>query len=100
MTIPLLSSWSIIYKPGKYYIYVVSLVLAPLFSDFDTLHEQEKMGMVFRTFAILTLPCYLVLNKKMLDLTERAMFQKVGTVFDPPVTCWYDVVLMEQYFVK
>ena len=75
MTIPLLSSWSIIYKPGKYYIYVVSSVLASLFSDFDTLHEQEKMGMVFRTFAILTLPCYLVLNKKILDLTRKGMFQ-------------------------
>ena len=56
--------------------------------------------MLCGTFAILTLPCYLILDNKMLDLTERAMFQKVGTVFDPPVTCWYDVVLMEQYFVK
>ena len=28
------------------------------------------------TFAILTLPCYLILNKMMLDLTGKGMFQR------------------------
>ena len=54
MTIPLLSSWWIIYKPRKYYIYVVSSVFVLLISGFDTLHAQGKMGMVCRIFAILT----------------------------------------------
>ena len=61
--------------------------------------------MVCRAFAIHTLPCYLILNKVMLDLTEGKVCFKgestmVGTVLDASVTCCYDVVLMEQYFVK
>ena len=76
-----------------------------LFSGFDTFHAQGKMRMVRGTFAIHTLCCYLILNKVMFDLTEEKVCFKgestmVGTVLDPPVTCCYDVVLMEQYFVK
>ena len=75
-----------------------------LFSGFDTFHAQGKM-MVCRTFAIHTLSCYLILNKVMLDLTEEKVCFKeeitmVSTVLDAPVTCCYDVVLIEQYFVK
>ena len=63
------------------------------------------MRMVCRTFAIHTLPCYLILNKVMLDPREVKVCFKgestmVGTVLDVPVTCCYDVVLIEQYFVK
>ena len=76
VTIPLLSSWWIINKPGKSYIYVVSSVFVLLFSGFDTFHVQGKMGMVYRTFAILILPCYLTLNNKMFDLTGKSMFQR------------------------
>ena len=47
-----------------------------LFSGFDTFHAQGKMGMVCRTFAILTLPCYLILDNKMLDLTKKGIFQR------------------------
>ena len=105
MTIPLFLSWWIIYKPRNYYIYVVSSMFVLLFSGFDTFHAQGKMRMVCRTFAIHTLPCYLFLNKAMLDLTEEKIYFKgestmVGTVLDAPVTCCYDVVLMEQYLVK
>ena len=76
-----------------------------LFSGFDTFHAQGKMRMVCRTFTIHILPCYLILNKVMLDLTEKKVYFKeestiVGTVLDAPVSCSYDVVLMEQYFVK
>ena len=46
-----------------------------LLSGFDTFHAQGKMRMVCRTFAILTLPSYLILNKIMLDLTGKGMFQ-------------------------
>ena len=104
MTIPLFLSWWIIYKPRNYYIYVVSSMFVLLFSGFDTFHAQGKMRMVCRTFAIHTLPCYLILNKVMLDLTEEKVCLKgestmVGTNLDTPVTCCYDV-LMEQYFVK
>ena len=104
MTIPLLLSWWIIYKPRKYYIYVVSSMFVLLFSGFDTFHAQGKMRMVCRTFAIHPLPCYLILNKVMLNLTEeKVCFKrestKVGTVLDAPVTCCYDI-LMKQYFVK
>ena len=93
MTIPLFSSWWIIYKPRKYYIYVVSSMFVLLFSGFDTFHAQGKMRMVCRTFAIHTLPCYLILNKVMLDLTEEKVCLKrestmVGTVLDAPVTCF------------
>ena len=76
MTIPLLLSWWIIYKPRKYYIYVVSSMFVLLFSGFDTFHAQGKMRMVCRTFAIHTLPCYLILNKMMFDLTGKSMFQR------------------------
>ena len=93
MIIPLLSSWWIIYKPRKSYIYVVSSMSVLLFSGFDTFHVQGKMRMVCRTFAIRTLSCYLVLNKVMLDLTEEKVCFKgkstmVGTVLDAPVTCF------------
>ena len=76
-----------------------------LFSGFDTFHAQGKMRIVCRTFAIHTLLCYINLNKLMLDLTEEKLCFKgestmVGTVLDAPVTCCYDVVLMEQHFVK
>ena len=75
-----------------------------LFSGFDTFHAQGKMRMIFRTFANRTLPCYLILNKVMLDLTEEKLCLKgesaiAGINLDPAVTCYYDV-LMEQYFVK
>ena len=76
MTIPLLSSWWIIHKPRKYYIYVVSSMFLPLFFGFDTSHAQGKMRMVCRTFVILTLPCYLILNKMLLDLTGKGMLQR------------------------
>ena len=46
-----------------------------LISGFDTLQAQGKLGMVCRTFFILTLPCYLILNNKMLDITGKSMFQ-------------------------
>ena len=100
MTIPLLLSWWIIYKPRKYYIYVVSSMFVVLFSGFDTFYAQGKMRMVCRTLAIHTLPCYLILNKVMLDLTEEKVCFKgestmVGTVLDAPFTCWNDVVLMD-----
>ena len=92
MTIPLFSSWWIIYKPRKYYIYVVSSMFSVLFSGFDTFHAQGKM-MVCMTFAIHTLSCYLILNKVMLDLTEEKVCFKmestmVGTVLNAPVTCF------------
>ena len=76
MTIPLLSSWLIICKSGKYYKYVVSSVFVLLSSGFDTFHAKEKMEMVCRTFAVLTLPCYLILNNKMLHLTGKGMSQR------------------------
>ena len=66
-----------------------------LFSGFDTFHAQVKMRMVFRTFAIHTLPCYLILNKVILDQTEEKVCFKgestmVGTNLDaslPLVLC-------------
>ena len=75
-----------------------------LFSGFDTFHAQGKMRMICRIFAIHTLPCYLILNKVILDQTEEKVCFKgesamVGTNLDAPVTCCYDV-LMKQYFVK
>ena len=93
MTIRLLLSWWIIYKPRKYYIYAVSLMFVIFFSGFDTFHAQGKMRMVCKTFAIHTLSCYLILNKVMLDLTEEKVCFKgestmVGTVLDAPVTCF------------
>ena len=74
------------------------------FSGFDTFHAQGKMWMICITFALHTLPCYLVLNKVMLDLTEEKVCSKgestmVGTNLYEPVICCYDV-LMEQFFVK
>ena len=68
------------------------------FSGFDTFHAQGKMRMICRTFAIHTLPCYLILNKVMLDLTEEKLCLKgesamVGTNLDAPVTCCYGAVL-------
>ena len=75
MTIPLLSSWWIIYKPRKYYIYVASSMFVLLFSCFDTFHAQGKIRMVCRTFTIHTLPCYLILNKAMFDLEEKVCFK-------------------------
>ena len=68
MKLLLLTSWWIIYKRRKYYIFVVNFVFVLLFSGFDTLNAQGKMGMVCRTFSILTLTCYLILNNKILDL--------------------------------
>ena len=47
-----------------------------LFSGFGTFPGQGKMSMVCRTFAILTLPCYLILNKMMLYLTGKGIFQR------------------------
>ena len=47
-----------------------------LFSGFGTFPAQGKMRMVCRTFAILTLTCYFILNKMMLDLTGKGMFQR------------------------
>ena len=76
MTIPLFSSWWIIYKPRKYYIYVVSSMFVLLFSGFDAFHAEGKMRMDCRIFAIFTLPCYLILNKMMLDLTGKCMLQR------------------------
>ena len=76
MTISLLLSWWIINKPGKSYIYVVSSVFVLLFSGFDTFHLQGKMRIVYRTFATLSLPCYLTLNNNMFDLTRKGMFQR------------------------
>ena len=75
-----------------------------LLSGFDFFHAQETMSMICRTFAIRTLPCYLILNKVMLDLTdEKVCFKGESTMFgtnlDAPVTCCYNV-LMKQYFVK
>ena len=75
-----------------------------LFSGFDSFHAQGKIRMICRTFAIHALPCYLILNKVMLDLREEKVCLKgestmVGINLDGPVTCCYDV-LMEQYFVK
>ena len=75
-----------------------------LFSGFDTFHAQGKMIMICRTFAIRTLPGYLILNKVMLYLTEEKLCLKgetavVGTNLDAAVTCCYGV-LMEQYFVE
>ena len=75
-----------------------------LFSGFDTFHAQVKMRMVC-TFAIHTFPCYLILDKVMLNLTEEKVSFKgeptmVGTVLGAPVTCCYDIVLIKQYFVK
>ena len=56
------------------------------------------------TFVVLTLPCYFISDNKMFDLTRKIMFQReptmVGTVFDAPVICCYDVVLMGQYSVR
>ena len=100
MTIPLLSSWQIIFRPRKYYIYVASVRFLLLFSGFDTFYAQGEMRMVCRTLAIYILPCYLIWNKVMLDLTEEKVCFKekstmVGTVLDAPVTCCYDVVLMD-----
>ena len=46
-------------------------MFALLFSGFDTFYARGKMRMVCRTLAIHTLPCYLILNKVMLDLTEE-----------------------------
>ena len=72
-----------------------------LFSGFDTFHVQGKMRMVCRTFAIHTLPCYLILNKVMLNLTEeKVYFKGESTVLNAPVTCCCDIVLMKQYFIK
>ena len=76
MTIPLLYSWWIIYKPQKHYIYTVSSVFVLLFCGFDTFHVQGKMGMVCGTFFILMLPCYIILDDKMLDLTGKSSFQR------------------------
>ena len=75
-----------------------------LFSGFDTFHAQGKMRIICRTLAIHTLPCYLILNKVMLGLTEEKVSLKgestvVGTNLDAPVTCCYDF-LMEQHFAK
>ena len=71
-----------------------------LFSGFDTFYAQEKMKKVCRALAIHTLPCYLILNKVILDLTEENVYFKgessmVGTVLDAPFTCCYDVALMD-----
>ena len=76
-----------------------------LFSGFNTYHAQGKMRMICTTFVIHTLPCYRILNKVMLDLTEEKVCFKgestmVGTVLDAPVTCCYDIILMKQYFIK
>ena len=100
MTIPLLSSRQIIQKPRKYYIYLASVRFVLVFTGFDTFYAQEKMRMVCRTLAMYILPCYLILNKVMLDLTEEKVCFKgestmVGTVLDAPFTCCYDVVLMD-----
>ena len=57
-------------------MYVVSSMFLLLFSGFDTSHAQGNMRMICRTFAILTLPCYLILNKMMLDLTGKGMLQR------------------------
>ena len=100
MTIPFLLSGQIVYKPRKYYMYVVSSMFVLLFSGFDTFYAQGKMRMVCRTLAIHTLPCPLIFNKVMLDLTEEKVCFKgestmFGTVLDAPFTCWYDVVLMD-----
>ena len=65
-----------------------------LFSRFDTFHAQGKIRMVCRTFAIHSLPCFLILNKAMFDLEEKVCFKgesaMVGTVLDAPVTCCCD----------
>ena len=71
-----------------------------LFSGFDTFYAQGKMRMVCRTLAIHTLPCYHILNKVMLDLTEEKVCFKgestmVDTVLDALFTCCYDVILMD-----
>ena len=80
-------------------------MFALLFSGFDTFHAQGKIRMVCRRFAIHTLPCYLILNKVMFNLAEEKVCFKgestiFGSVLDAPVTCYYNVVLMKQYFVK
>ena len=50
------------------------------------------------------LPCFLILDNRMLDLTGKGMFQRGVNhgwhCFDAPVICRYDVVLMGQYFVR
>ena len=69
-------------------MYVVSSVFVLIFSGFDTFYAQGKVEMVCRTFAVLTLPCSLILGNKMLHLTKKRIFQQGvshgGTVFDAP----------------
>ena len=71
-----------------------------LFSRFDTFHAQGKIRMVCRTFAIHSLPCYLILNKAMFDLEEKVCFKgesaMVGTVLDAPVTCCCDGAVLSK----
>ena len=67
MTIPLLSSRWIIFKSRKYDMHVVSSVFVLIFSDFNTFHVQGKIEMVYRIFAIMTFPCYLILGNKILE---------------------------------
>ena len=56
-------------------MYVVSSVFVLIFSGFDTFYAQGKVEMVCRTFAVLTLPCSLILGNKMLHLTKKRIFQ-------------------------
>ena len=56
-------------------IYICSW-FSVLFFGFDTFHAEGKTGMVCRTFAILKLPSYLILDNEMLDLTRKVMFQR------------------------
>ena len=48
-------------------MHVVSSVFVLIFSDFNTFHAQGKIEMVYRIFAIMTLPCYLILGNKILE---------------------------------
>ena len=67
-------SWqSLSFRAGGLFINLENLTCM---YSFSVCTMQGKMGMVCRTFTILTLPCYLILNNKMFDLKGKDMFQR------------------------
>ena len=48
-------------------MHVASSVFALIFSDVNTFHVQGKIEMIYRIFAIMAFPCYLILGNKILE---------------------------------
>ena len=76
-------------------MHVASSVFALIFSDVNTFHVQGKIEMVYRIFAIMAFPCYLILGNKILECAWSNRERHVLTRIQP----WLALFLMHRLSV-